>query len=88
MGVWNQIAGHKDANLFRHPVKKEHAPGYEESVRRPLDLGTIKHRIEIGVSDGSMDERECILFPLFSLFSLFSFLSATFSPLIPLSTAL
>ena len=26
--VWRQIAGHKDANLFRHPVKAEHAPGY------------------------------------------------------------
>lgn len=63
MTVWNQIAGLKykcglttcmlnparDANLFRHPVTNDVAAGYSDVVFRPMDLGTIKKRIDNGV---------------------------------------
>jgi hypothetical protein len=39
----------RDANLFRHPVTNDIAPGYEDMVLRPMDLGGIKKMIESGV---------------------------------------
>ena len=42
----SQVAGHKDANLFRHPVKPEHAPGYYDLIKQPMDLGTIEQKIK------------------------------------------
>ncbi|EDQ89692.1 uncharacterized protein MONBRDRAFT_25289 [Monosiga brevicollis MX1] len=55
MQAWTQIAGHKDANLFRHPVKEEHAPDYHKKIKEPMDLGTIKHRVESGAIKTTRD---------------------------------
>jgi bromodomain-containing protein 8 len=102
--VWRQIAGHKDANLFRHPVKEEHAPGYYEVgisalaaaparvcrvsshpphapsttflnasrsracffflaqvVKRPMDLQTIKIKIDSGEIETTRDFEHAVM---------------------------
>ena len=49
MQLWSTLAGHKHANIFRHPVTNAVADGYEDIIRRRMDLGTMKHLIETGV---------------------------------------
>lgn len=49
MQLWNQIAENKNANLFRHPVDKTGKERYSELVHQPMDLNTIKRKIETGV---------------------------------------
>lgn len=48
MMVYNNIACHKHATVFMHPVKEEIAPGYRNCVYRPMDLSTIKKNLESG----------------------------------------
>lgn len=47
--VWRHAAQHKYANLFLHPVREEDAPGYKNVVLRPMDLSTVKKKIETGL---------------------------------------
>lgn len=50
LNIWNDIAQHKHAAIFMHPVKEEEAPGYHSLILRPMDLNTIKVRIRDGVN--------------------------------------
>jgi hypothetical protein len=36
------------------------SPGYADAVRKPMDLGTIKHRIETGEISTTLDFERCI----------------------------
>lgn len=53
--AWSQIASHKNANNFRHPVTNKVAPGYDDTVLRPMDLGSIKKKVETGVIKSTRD---------------------------------
>ena len=44
--LWKRAANHKFGNIFMHPVTDELAPGYSLTVRRPMDLSTIKRKID------------------------------------------
>lgn len=55
--IWSQIASHRDASLFRHPVTNDIAPGYEDMILRPMDLGSLKKGIETGAI-GTVTELE------------------------------
>ena len=44
--LWKTAAQHKYAHIFIHPVTDELAPGYSATVRRPIDLTTIKRKID------------------------------------------
>ncbi|XP_030841428.1 bromodomain-containing protein 8 isoform X5 [Strongylocentrotus purpuratus] len=48
MLVWRAAASHKYASVFLHPVTEDIAPGYCSIVHQPLDLITIKKKIENG----------------------------------------
>lgn len=50
MMILNNIACHKHATIFMHPVKDEIAPGYSALIHRPIDLTTIKKNIETGIT--------------------------------------
>lgn len=45
---WRLISSHKNASLFSHPVTEAEAKGYEDIVHLPIDLNTIKKRVENG----------------------------------------
>jgi hypothetical protein len=47
--VWKQVSEHKNALIFKERVTNDTAHGYEETVKRPMDLGTIKKNIESGI---------------------------------------
>jgi bromodomain-containing protein 8 len=49
MLVWRTASTHKNASLFLHPVTDNEAKGYTDIVRQPMDLTTLKKRIENGV---------------------------------------
>jgi hypothetical protein len=49
MLVWRTASTHKNASLFLHPVTDNEAKGYTDIVRHPMDLTTLKKRIENGV---------------------------------------
>lgn len=55
--VWNNIRNHKNGSIFYRPVADEVA-GYEDIVKWPMDLQTIKRRLDDGV-------RLCALQPVF-----------------------
>jgi len=46
---WRLISAHKNASLFTHPVTEADAKGYEDIVHNPIDLNSIKKRVETGV---------------------------------------
>ncbi|XP_063964157.1 bromodomain-containing protein 8-like isoform X12 [Lytechinus pictus] len=48
MLVWRAAASHKYASVFLHPVTEDIAPGYCSIVHLPMDLITIKKKIENG----------------------------------------
>ncbi|XP_041476349.1 bromodomain-containing protein 8-like isoform X5 [Lytechinus variegatus] len=48
MLVWRAAASHKYASVFLHPVTEDIAPGYCSIVHQPMDLITIKKKIENG----------------------------------------
>ncbi|XP_068133103.1 bromodomain-containing protein 8 isoform X2 [Hyperolius riggenbachi] len=47
--IWKIIATIRFAVPFLKPVKEKQAPGYNEIVKRPMDLRTIRHRIRNGI---------------------------------------
>jgi bromodomain-containing protein 8 len=49
MLVWRTASTHKNASLFLHPVTDNEAKGYTDIVRQPMDLTSLKKRIENGV---------------------------------------
>ncbi|XP_072177354.1 bromodomain-containing protein 8-like isoform X2 [Diadema setosum] len=48
MLVWRAAASHKYASVFLHPVTDDIAPGYCSIVHQPMDLSSIKKKIENG----------------------------------------
>jgi len=48
MLVWRNASHHRYANLFTHPVTDEIAPGYSVVIKRPMDLKSIKSRVDNG----------------------------------------
>lgn len=48
--LWQEIANHKNGTMFMNPIKKSWAPMYDEVVKQPLYLKTIKNRVRDGVS--------------------------------------
>ena len=44
--LWKTAAQNKYAHIFMHPVTDDLAPGYSSTVRRPIDLTTIKRKID------------------------------------------
>jgi len=48
MIVWKGASTHKNASLFLQPVTESEAEGYTDIVHRPMDLTSIKKRIENG----------------------------------------
>ena len=44
--LWKTAAQNKYAHIFMHPVTDDLAPGYSATVRRPIDLTTIKRKID------------------------------------------
>ncbi|XP_054167192.1 bromodomain-containing protein 8-like [Oppia nitens] len=58
---WRLISSHKYASLFSHPVTESEAKGYEEIVKKPIDLNSIKKRIESGVIRTTIEYQRDIL---------------------------
>ena len=48
MLVWRNASHHKYANLFVNPVTDEIAPGYSVVIKRPIDLKSIKSKVDNG----------------------------------------
>lgn len=48
MLVYSRLATHKYASLFLKPITNDQAPGYHNTVYRPMDLQTIRKNIETG----------------------------------------
>ena len=48
MELWRACNAHKMAVIFRKPVNRQHAPGYDEIIKQPMDLSEIQQRIERG----------------------------------------
>lgn len=46
MMLWKQAQTHMHAHWFMAPVDEKEAEGYHEIVKRPMDLSTIKKKIE------------------------------------------
>ncbi|CAL4076910.1 unnamed protein product, partial [Meganyctiphanes norvegica] len=62
MILWNEIAAHKYASVFLRPITDEQAPGYHDVIHRPMDLKTIKARIENGtITNTSEFQRDIML---------------------------
>ncbi|KAL7413549.1 hypothetical protein BDY24DRAFT_388892 [Mrakia frigida] len=55
--LFQGISQHRSSSLFQIPIKDADAPGYSETVLRPMDLRTIKSRIKDGAI-GNVDEFE------------------------------
>lgn len=47
--LWKSANQHKFAPIFHHPVTDDLAPGYSSTVIRPIDLTTIKKKIDTNV---------------------------------------
>lgn len=48
--LWKSINANKYALPFRQPVNRADAPGYDKIIKQPMDLSTIRARIESGAS--------------------------------------
>ncbi|CAH1111329.1 unnamed protein product [Psylliodes chrysocephalus] len=55
MLVYNRLATHKYASLFLKPITDDHAPGYSNTVYRPMDLLTIKKNVENGTTRSTLE---------------------------------
>merc|ERR1712179_519940 len=62
MILWNEIAAHKFASVFLRPITDDQSPGYHDVIHRPMDLKTIKARIENGtITNTSEFQRDIML---------------------------
>lgn len=46
--LWKQIADHKYASVFMNPVTDEIARSYSTCIKQPMDLWSVRKRIESG----------------------------------------
>eukprot|EP00004_Rigifila_ramosa_P006184 TRINITY_DN1685_c0_g1_i2.p1 TRINITY_DN1685_c0_g1~~TRINITY_DN1685_c0_g1_i2.p1 ORF type:complete len:690 (+),score=152.12 TRINITY_DN1685_c0_g1_i2:265-2070(+) len=46
--VWRALAAHRYAAAFRQPVTEEEAPGYFKRVKNPMDLSTMRKKLDSG----------------------------------------
>ena len=46
MVIWQLCWAHADGIVFREPVTDDVAPGYSSIIKKPMDLSTIKKKIE------------------------------------------
>ena len=46
--ILNEIAAHRHGGQFQRPVREKDAPGYDEIIKRPQDLKSIKAAITAG----------------------------------------
>ena len=48
MKIWDYLAGLDKQKTFAEPVMDDMAPNYSEAIKEPMDLGTIKQKIQAG----------------------------------------
>ncbi|CAG0913490.1 unnamed protein product [Notodromas monacha] len=65
LGVHEQIANHKFANQFLQPIKESEAPDYRSFIKQPIDLTSIKRKIDSG-EIRTLGELE---FPIYLMFA-------------------
>eukprot|EP00002_Diphylleia_rotans_P021729 TRINITY_DN4237_c0_g1_i3.p1 TRINITY_DN4237_c0_g1~~TRINITY_DN4237_c0_g1_i3.p1 ORF type:complete len:476 (-),score=105.10 TRINITY_DN4237_c0_g1_i3:44-1471(-) len=46
--IWNVIYKHKYSRIFHEPVTAKEAPDYRELIKQPMDLSTIRNRLDDG----------------------------------------
>jgi len=51
----SQISQHRNGTVFHHPIKPSEAPDYQDIVKRPMDLKTIKARVRDGMISNSLE---------------------------------
>lgn len=51
----SQISQHRNGTIFHNPIKPSEAPDYDDIVKRPMDLKTIKSRVKDGVVANSLE---------------------------------
>lgn len=54
-GVLRGLRPHKAYKAFAHPVTEDIAPGYFDIIKHPIDLSTIRRKLESGVYTSSSD---------------------------------
>ena len=59
--LWKSISNHKWANVFMSPVTDDIAPSYSKVVAFPMDLTTLRRRIENGVIRSDLEFARDIL---------------------------
>ncbi|KAK4513297.1 uncharacterized protein ATC70_011865 [Mucor velutinosus] len=60
--LWQEIANHKNGTMFMNPIKKSWAPMYDQVVKQPLYLKTIKNRVRDGIVKTTTEfERDVVL---------------------------
>ncbi|KAL7329201.1 hypothetical protein PS15p_207343 [Mucor circinelloides] len=60
--LWQEIANHKNGTMFMNPIKKSWAPMYDQVVKQPLYLKTIKNRVRDGIVKTTTEfERDIVL---------------------------
>jgi bromodomain-containing protein 8 len=48
--IWRELANHRYASVFAHPIRHQHVPNYYKVVKCPMDLNTVRKRVREGVS--------------------------------------
>lgn len=48
MSAWRLVSSHRHAAIFAHPVSERDAQGYSVTVKRRMDLSTLKRNVESG----------------------------------------
>ena len=51
----SQISQHRNGTIFHHPIKPSEAPDYQDIVKRPMDLKTIKTKVRDGMIGNSLE---------------------------------
>uniref|UniRef100_A0A915CYL1 Bromo domain-containing protein n=1 Tax=Ditylenchus dipsaci TaxID=166011 RepID=A0A915CYL1_9BILA len=61
IALWKEIIAMRNAPIFTQPVSDEDVPGYNSVVKRPMDLSTIRRKIDSGSICTINEFREHIL---------------------------
>lgn len=60
--VHNRLNTHKHSPVFMKPITEEQVPGYKNTIRRPMDLYTIKRNVDSGIIRNTAEfERDVLL---------------------------